>query len=134
MGLDQFCFRAKDGLTITTPVNFLQDDPDGAMEGAMDDHQRLHYWRRHPNLHGWMEKLYVAKGGKSPVCDGGLLLTRRDLETLMKDILDDKLPETHVPFFGDNADAEMKDETLEWIVKCFAVIKEGYDVWYTAGW
>jgi hypothetical protein len=23
----------------------------------------LHYGRKHPNLHGWMEALYYAKGG-----------------------------------------------------------------------
>jgi hypothetical protein len=24
----------------------------------------MHYWRKHPDLHGWMEKLCRAKGGK----------------------------------------------------------------------
>ena len=24
----------------------------------------FHFWRKHPNLHGWMRDLYVRKGGK----------------------------------------------------------------------
>ncbi|ASY66520.1 hypothetical protein SJ05684_b55380 (plasmid) [Sinorhizobium sojae CCBAU 05684] len=26
----------------------------------------LHYWRKHPNLHGWMEHLY-PRGGKDAI-------------------------------------------------------------------
>ena len=32
-------------------------------EGVED--RELHYWRKHPNLHGWMESLYYLKGGES---------------------------------------------------------------------
>src|SRR5262249_22240445 len=28
------------------------------------DARKICYWRKHPNLHGWMEKLYRAKGGE----------------------------------------------------------------------
>ena len=28
-----------------------------------NDAIELHYWRKHPNLHGWMESLYYEKGG-----------------------------------------------------------------------
>jgi hypothetical protein len=35
-----------------TPVDFTAEES-----------QELAYWRKHPNLHGWMEQLYRAKGG-----------------------------------------------------------------------
>ena len=40
---------------ITSEVNFKLDD--------LPDVEQIHYWRKHPNLHGWMEDLYRAKGG-----------------------------------------------------------------------
>ena len=50
MGLDMYARITPD--PVTSPVDF-------EVETSAD----IHYWRKHPNLHGWMEQLYYAKGG-----------------------------------------------------------------------
>ena len=63
MGLDMFAYVTDE--TPATPVDFPEPE----------NHEELHYWRKHPNLHGWMERLYEAKGGASgdfnlaPMCE-----------------------------------------------------------------
>jgi hypothetical protein len=37
--------------------------PESQVDFKAEDATELHYWRKHPNLHGWMEALYYAKGG-----------------------------------------------------------------------
>jgi hypothetical protein len=50
MGLDMFAY------TIKTPIPAVDfEHAPGSVEIA--------YWRKHPNLHGWMEQLYRSKGG-----------------------------------------------------------------------
>ena len=56
MGLDMFAFAVPRPLA-TAAVDFKAPETDGF--------QQLHYWRKHPNLHGWMEALYRSKGGQS---------------------------------------------------------------------
>jgi hypothetical protein len=50
MGLDMFART-----TTEKPASDVDFD--------MEQHSELHYWRKHPDLHGWMEKLYRGKGG-----------------------------------------------------------------------
>ena len=50
MGLDMFAY--------TTLEN-----PAGSVDFKVGEATEIHYWRKHPNLHGWMEKLYRDKGG-----------------------------------------------------------------------
>ena len=40
----------------------------------------LAYWRKHPNLHGWMEKLWESKG-KPNVCGGGTMVVVTEIKT-----------------------------------------------------
>jgi ABC-type sugar transport system ATPase subunit len=55
----------------------------------------IHYWRKHPNLHGWMEKLYFEKGGSAEVFDCvAVVLTREDLDRLEADVKARRLPHT----------------------------------------
>jgi hypothetical protein len=50
MGLDMYA--------MTTPLSV----PD-MVDFEVKEANELHYGRKHPNLHGWMEALYYAKGG-----------------------------------------------------------------------
>ncbi len=50
MGLDMYA------LTTT-------EKPASAVDFDADAYSELHYWRKHPDLHGWMENLYREKGG-----------------------------------------------------------------------
>ncbi|MGG6898839.1 hypothetical protein [Rhizobium sp. BR 315] len=98
MGLDMFAY------TTTTK-------PETPVDFEVDNAQRLHYWRKHPNLHGWMERLYRNKGGSDDDFDlVPLELVAEDLDTLESDIKAKALPKTRGLFFGESDGSEMQDD------------------------
>jgi hypothetical protein len=57
--------------------------PDKPVDFEAHDHMLLHDWRKHANLHGWMERLYREKGGKARDFNlVGLQLTSADIDAL----------------------------------------------------
>ena len=68
MGLDMYASTTTE--TLETEVDFK---PEEANE--------LHYWRKHPDLHGWMEELYYSKGGASD-CFNCVTVTGRTLSAV----------------------------------------------------
>jgi len=135
MGLDQFSYRVKKGF-ITQPVDFQTEKYNEETEEheVLCDKEEIQYWRKHPNLQGWMENLYNQKGGKDEFNCANVQLTWEDLEELEQDIKEKRLPETCGFFFGINSDEEYKEETLDWIQRSLDSIKDGYDVYYSSWW
>lgn len=126
MGLDMFAFKVKTG-SITTPVDF-------SIPEELKPEQ-LHYWRKHPNLHGLMEKIYEKKGG-SEIHNFNCVnvqLNKDDLNELEKVIQKGKLVPTSGFFFG-QSDGSEKDDDLQFIKDARQAIEDGYDVYYTSWW
>jgi hypothetical protein len=126
MGLDQFVFKSK--AKLESQVDFQSQ--------LVGDEEELHYWRKHPNLHGWMEQLYYEKGGTERSFNGSpLQLTQEDIDHLAKDILEGELPSTSGFFFGESlGDADEENDDLEFCKKASEAIKEGYSVYYDSWW
>ena len=126
MGLDQWAFSTPD--TPDAEVGFLNKE---------GDNQEFHYWRKHPNLHGWMEQLYLERGGDAEEPFNGipLRLTSEDLNALELDIKGLNLPHTTGFFFGssNNDENEIKDDLL-FIKESRAEIKSRKAVWYISSW
>ena len=127
MGLDQYVQLCKSEEAPAADVDF--DAPEGAGE--------LHYWRKHPNMHGWMAKLYKRKGGQEDEHEfcTAVKLTRADLLELKQVVMDKKLPTTRGFFFGEdeNSDEEM-DGDLDFIATAMRALEAGYVVFYTSSW
>jgi hypothetical protein len=98
--------------------------------------EELHYWRKHHDLHGWMENLYRDKGGDAQSFNCiPVELTVDDLDNLQQAILDDDLPRTQGFFFGDNPpDLESMRDDLMFVQKCRIAIKQGKVVYYDSWW
>ena len=68
MGLDQYAYARK-GAPETETREFEYLDEQGIKQTQTEVHViykdeiELAYWRKHPNLQGWMEQLYRSKGG-----------------------------------------------------------------------
>ena len=122
MGLDMYALstKAKPETDVDfSTKNFEQDE--------------LHYWRKHPNLHGWMQNLYDAKGGTSDTFNGDcVVLDILDLDNLEGDIKNGNLPDTTGFFFGQSDDGDEDD--LLFITNARKAIKEGKTVYYTSWW
>lgn len=121
MGLDMYAKVTLD--PVTTPVDF-----------KVENSAEIHYWRKHPDLHGWMQELYYAKGGiaESFNCVA-VALTLEDLDELEKAVCGFELPETSGFFFGKSDGTEVNDD-LAFIVNARKAITEGYTVFYTSWW
>lgn len=120
MGLDMYAMTID--LAPEKPVEF--EAPNAA---------ELHYWRKHPNLHGWMEELYTAKGGTQIFNCTPVLLTVADLDRLESDVRAGNLPHTSGFFFGETDGSESADD-LAFIAKARAAIAAGKSVFYDSWW
>lgn len=121
MGLDMHVFATCEEITTDTDIQ-----TDGS-------HLQLHYWRKHPNLHGWMERLYRQKGGRAEFNCTGVKLTMADLRQLEAVIEAGKLPETCGFFFGQTDGSERQDD-LVFIHKAMNAIDSGLSIYYFAWW
>ena len=98
------------------------------------------YWRKHPNLHGWMEALWQEKGchrdDEEQLDFNGieLELTREDIDRLEQDILEHRLPATTGFFFGDEADSYYYDDDLAFVKEARAQLFLGLKVFYNSSW
>lgn len=95
---------------------------------------RIHYWRKHPNLHGWMAGLYFEKGGTDNDFNVNTVeLLPADIDRLERTILENRLPETSGFFFGQTT-GEERDDDLEFIRKCREEFAKGRTIAYYAWW
>jgi hypothetical protein len=121
MGLDMYAF--------TQPAA-----PDHEVDFTACDASQLHYWRKHPNLHGWMEALYITKGGSAESFNCvNLVLTADDLNRLEQAVLHNTLPNTEGFFFGESDGSEQADDLL-FIAKARAAIAANLTVAYSSWW
>ncbi|CCQ74241.1 Conserved protein of unknown function [Magnetospira sp. QH-2] len=92
----------------------------------------LHSWRKHPDLHGWMWQLYLAKGGTYRRFNCRCVqLTLEDLDRLEMDIVTNRLPFTDGVFFG-WSDGSEKEDDLAFVTKARAALQAGEYVYYMA--
>jgi hypothetical protein len=127
MGLDQFAYKTK--VKPSKNVDFAEEVYDD------ETSEEIHYWRKHPNIHGFMEKLYREKGGIDEFNCRPMLLTQGDIDNLANIILDGKLPNTSGFYFGQsNGDESQEKDDLEFCKKASEAITEGYTVYYDSWW
>ena len=123
MGLDQYGLaRRGDAKT--------DDEGDTYYEDSME----LAYWRKHPNLQGWMEDLYHEKGGEQEFNCVDLELTLEDLEALEESLDEEALPETAGFIFGTDSSDFYAEADREFIREARAAIKQGYTIVYSSWW
>ena len=128
------------------------DNEKGAMVNpSVTEPREIAYWRKHPNLHGWMQRLWVRKTNvilgprdnprwwSDPDRAGEfngveLELTWDDLEQLEQDIRDKNLPNTSGFFFGNDADDHYREHDLKFVREAKAEAFLGLKVFYNSSW
>jgi len=98
--------------------------------------REIAYWRKHPNLHGWMEQLWQKKNPEDVSSFNGieLELTALDLDELEQVLLDSRLPHTQGFFFGNPADNHYLDNDLAFVQSARAELFMGLRVFYNSSW
>ena len=116
--------------------------------GREVDSRELAYWRKHPNLHGWMEQLWRNKkysvqptDASAPVESDSdmfngveLELTWADIDALEQAVTHRQLPATTGFFFGRDADEEYYQDDLPFIKAARTELFMGLKVFYNSSW
>lgn len=124
MGLDMYAYKVAPNDAIS-PIEIAK--------GA--ERYELHYWRKHHDLHGWMEALYRSKGGTEEFNCEPVELTEEDLNNLATAIEQGHLPPTTGFFFGNNPpDADSNSEDMDFIQKARKALDSGMKVYYDSWW
>jgi hypothetical protein len=133
MGLDMYAWRVK-AEDVVNDFEVKPVDENDPYQGSKVE--EIYYWRKHHDLHGWMENLYREKGGTAESFNCvKVRLTSEDLNKLQTDLLNSALPETTGFFFGNNPpDLESLGEDLKFIQAARDVIAEGDAVYYDSWW
>lgn len=124
MGLDMFAYAVPSEL-----VGKQQTDVT-----LPEDYQReqIFYWRKHPNLHGWMHDLYKRKGGTDDDFNcNSVRLDSDDLDELERDLT--SLPETEGFFFGEST-PEDTERDKQFIALARQKLSEGFAILYDSWW
>ena len=96
--------------------------------------EEIFYWRKHPDLHGWMERLYREKGGEAEDFNlATVILDLEDLERLEAVVRCEQLPHTEGFFFGHSEPGDAESD-LNFIAAARKAIAEGLTVYYKAWW
>jgi hypothetical protein len=140
MGLDMYAYVAARAGQQNEFYEGSTWDPElkQAVNSTIEQPREIAYWRKHPNLHGWMEQLWnYRKGGNQ---DSGnfngieVELTWDDLDRLERVVKKRQLPDTSGFFFGNNADQHYYDQDLEFVQKAKAETFLGLKVFYNSSW
>lgn len=140
MGLDMFAYAAESLAVEAAGITTLTTKPGerSPLEEQPDALQELAYWRKHPDLHGWMQQHWAAETGiEDPERFNcvNLELSAERLELLASDILGGTLPQTQGFFFGrSEGNREEREEDMAFVMKAREAIAAGKRVFYSSWW
>ena len=141
MGLDMYAY-------VATKAGQQEEFYEGAeWDNEIKDHRNpnvnrpreIAYWRKHPNLHGWMARLWWAReGNELRELDNfngiELELDADDLDLLEYVVKARELPGTSGFFFGNDADDYYYNDDLKFIQMARAEMFLGFKVFYNSSW
>ena len=142
MGLDMYAYVAARAGQNKDYWEYGEYNPEsGDYENArVTKPIEIAYWRKHPNLHGWMEQLWRSKGAPADLDDDisfngiELELTWEDIDHLEQDIKARELPGTTGFFFGDLSDDYYYEDDLKFVKEARSQLFLGLKVFYNSSW
>jgi hypothetical protein len=137
MGLDMYAYVAAKAGQQDDFYDSAQYDKESGdyVNPNVNKPREIAYWRKHPNLHGWMEKLAHNKGLEYDSFNGiELELTHEDLVELERAVTHGQLPGTSGFFFGEDSDDYYRKHDLEFIKNARAELFLGLKVFYNSSW
>lgn len=134
MGLDMYAYVGRPGQREEYWYNSLDSDSTFTMP------REISYWRKHPNLHGWMKQLWISKGKPGTEYDDAefnnieLELTWEDIDALERAVRHGMLPSTEGFFFGNPSDDVYYERDLQFCLDAKAELFLGLKVFYNSSW
>lgn len=135
MGLDMYAYVGRKGQREEYYDTAEFDETTREFESkTVAKPREIAYWRKHPNLHGWMHRLWESKGNSGEFNGDELELTWEDLDELERAVTHGQLPSTSGFFFGDPSDEYYRESDLQFIKNARAEIFLGLQVFYNSSW
>jgi hypothetical protein len=134
MGLDMYAYVGRPGQQSEFYETAQWDPKINDFSGPVTKPRELAYWRKHPSLHGWMEKLWKSKGNRGTFNGVELELTWQDVDNLERAVTYGQLPFTEGFFFGKPADNAYYEEDLKFCTDAKAELFLGLKVFYNSSW
>jgi hypothetical protein len=137
MGLDMYAYVAQKANQQSEFYEGAEFDSESKdyVNKKVSKPRELAYWRKHPNLHGWMERLAEQKKLKYDSFNGiELELSWEDLDELERAITHKQLPATQGFFFGNDSDEHYYESDLEFVKNAKAELFLGLKVFYNSSW
>jgi hypothetical protein len=141
MGLDMYAYVADRAGQQAEFYEGSEWDPDHKehRNPNVNRPREIAYWRKHPNLHGWMARLGLAReGNELRELDNfngiELELDADDLDLLEYVVKERELPGTSGFFFGNDADDYYYEDDLKFIQMARAQLFLGLKVFYNSSW
>ena len=134
MGLDMYAYtaaRAGQQNEFWETGNYVDGD---FVNTKVTKPVEIAYWRKHPNLHGWMNRLWESRGNEGSFNGDELELTAEDLDALEQAVTHGQLPTTGGFFFGNPCDEHYREQDLEFIKNARAELFMGLKVFYNSSW
>lgn len=149
MGLDQYAYAVRPHKDNTDFEWEWEVDPT-TYDYPENTVNKIAQWRKHSDLQGWMEALYVRKCAEQGVkpsegAEGSwfagevnfncipLRLSYQDLLDLRDAVNGDDLPETTGFFFGQSDDYH-EEQTLKFIEDALKAISQDMEIYYDSWW
>jgi len=141
MGLDMYAYVAAKAGQQAEFYEGSEWDPDHKehRNPNVNKPRDIAYWRKHPNLHGWMAQLWLKREGnalrEADNFNGiEMELTAEDLDDLELAVKKRRLPGTSGFFFGSDADKHYYNDDLKFIQEARAEMFLGLKVFYNSSW
>ena len=135
MGLDMYAYVAtKAGQQKEYYEGCELQEDGGYTNSKITQPREIAYWRKHPNLHGWMQQLWEFKGNSGEFNGDELELTWEDLDVLEEVVKSNNLPGTSGFFFGEPSDDHYREQDLKFIREAKAELFLGLKVFYNSSW
>jgi hypothetical protein len=154
MGLDQYAWALKERpeksvdfkLDVITdagyPDWFREDDVFGNLFVTKDPETAvaLACWRKHPDLHGLIHRIYNEKGGDDPSREdwgsfaGPVVLDKEDIDRIEEATKAGALPHTTGFFFGETERSYHDPLTLEFCRRAREYLAKGWTIVYNSSW
>jgi hypothetical protein len=142
MGLDQYAYVAMHPGQHDEFWAGAEVDPATRqyVNARVPEPRELAYWRKHPNLQGWMEQLWRERGCPGAQDDDSVFngveleLDWEAIERLELDILSGRLPTTQGFFFGADSDEHYQEQDLEFCRLARAELFMKLRVFYNSSW
>ena len=131
MGLDMYAYVARKKDEMKEYYESYDYETDS---GPVVKPREIAYWRKHPNLHGWMHKLWNERGHSGDFNGDELELTFEDLDRLEYVVKHKELPGTTGFFFGNDSDDHYRADDLEFIKQARSELTQGMRVFYNSSW